>query len=140
MRFAKNYAFSSFRHVLFMAFGERSLVSWMSAIFGLLCASRPFAIGWTVSLIVVDSFNRIVGRRLGPHVGDEVWKLKPTFAHRYASSSVTGVPFVVWISAALYQTGPTIVFGRYLAPIAMAVPRLNYDIVTAHGLEIYQKT
>lgn len=72
---------------------------------------RPSAVLRTVALVVVDAVNSL-SVRTATHVFEKVFKGAPVFANRNAATAIVFVVAMLWVSAALVNPGPNVVFGR----------------------------
>jgi hypothetical protein len=91
------------------------------AIIGLLFICRPTAIFGEVTLIVIDSINRISTPFWTlPHICYEICKVLPSFAYIQATPSISKVTFMIWIYATLNHSRPSHINFR-LSPSRRAV-------------------
>lgn len=76
----------------------------------LLSTGCPNAIGRTVSLIVVYSFNRVFVAWSCTHVGKEPLKCVPFRGNFNSSASIVLITFIVWVITSITQCRPNTVF------------------------------
>jgi hypothetical protein len=100
---------------------------------------NPLAVVWGVWAIVVNSLNRVIGRRLAAHVQQEVFKLQPSIAYGYAAPSVAMKVWLLGVSASSQHSGPCAVFGRsrLFSPHTMRGVRMDeeFSLKTAAAID-----
>lgn len=96
---------------------------------------RPSTIVWTVTLLIVNALNRAL-RWTRSHVGDEIIERLPTLANRDSAPAIVGVIGGIWVTAALFHTGPTRVFARLAhAVLAKALSKhVDFQTPTRFGV------
>ena len=77
-----------------------------SSIFRLLPVCCPSAIFRVISLIIINSLNRVFTSWLHPHIFNKVLKPKPPIAHSNASANITSCCTPVTVSASSKHTLP----------------------------------
>lgn len=92
--------------------GEQSVVAFVLL---LLFASAPLAVVRSISSIVVNSVNRMLGTWLRSHIFQEVDKrLLPPFANSNSSSTISVIASGIWIAASRLHHLPRTVLGGLL--------------------------
>lgn len=81
----------------------------------------PSAVVRFVVTFIVDSVERVFGRRARTHVTEELRKRIPSFAHRDSSSSVGFVHRVHWVSTPTLRLRPSAILGTLVAGAAVAM-------------------
>lgn len=78
---------------------------------GLFSPVSPSAVIGRIRAIVIDSIKRFTGWSR-PHIGQIVFKFKPSLAHLNTSAAIIFIRRIIWITASIMHCGPgLIIFG-----------------------------
>ena len=83
-----------------------------SLIARLLCRCRPTTIFLFVVAVIVNSFNAVLSGWANSHIGKEVFKRHPAFAHCNSTPTIPGVVAITMIAASFTHSCPRIPFRR----------------------------
>jgi hypothetical protein len=100
------------------------------SVVALLVDCFPTAVRWKISSVIIDTTERVMFAWPAPHVGKEVFILKPTFADGDTTPAIMFEKSAILIQAAIFHACPSLVFwGRYFGIAVFQSSAALFDTV-----------